>query len=63
MTKLLRSFWVEDEAGQGLAEYALIIGLVAIGAIVAVTLFGGRIADMFNNSAAALPDGTVPASE
>jgi pilus assembly protein Flp/PilA len=31
------------EAGQGLAEYALILALIAIVAIVALTVLGGQI--------------------
>jgi pilus assembly protein Flp/PilA len=33
----------EDEDGQGLAEYALILSLIAIVAIVAVLYLGGQI--------------------
>ena len=32
-----------DERGQGLAEYALILALIAILAIAAVTFLGGQI--------------------
>jgi pilus assembly protein Flp/PilA len=32
-----------DEDGQGLAEYALILALIAIVAIVALTFLGGQI--------------------
>ena len=32
-----------DERGQGLAEYALILALIAVLAIVAVTFLGGQI--------------------
>lgn len=34
-----------DERGQGLAEYALILGLVAIVAIIALLFLGGQISD------------------
>ncbi len=34
----------EDEEGQGLAEYGIIIALVAVFAIVALTAFGTQIA-------------------
>jgi pilus assembly protein Flp/PilA len=33
----------KDEEGQALAEYALILGLIAIVAIAALTLLGGAI--------------------
>jgi Flp pilus assembly pilin Flp len=32
-----------DESGQGLTEYALIIALIAIAAVASVTLFGGTL--------------------
>ncbi len=38
----------EGQRGQGLVEYALIIVLVAIVVIVALTLLGPAIADMFD---------------
>jgi pilus assembly protein Flp/PilA len=34
-----------DESGQGLAEYALILGLIAIVAIVALIFLGSQISD------------------
>ena len=40
-----------DEAGQGLAEYALILALVAIVAIVALIFLGDQIATIFRRSA------------
>lgn len=35
----------DDESGQGLAEYALILALIAIVAIVALLFLGGQISD------------------
>jgi pilus assembly protein Flp/PilA len=35
-----------DEEGQGLAEYALILGLIAIVAIVALSFLGTSITDL-----------------
>lgn len=35
----------DDESGQGLAEYALILGLIAIVAIVALIYLGSQISD------------------
>ena len=40
---LITSLFVRDEEGQGLAEYALILALIAILAIVALLFMGGRI--------------------
>jgi pilus assembly protein Flp/PilA len=34
-----------DEDGQGLAEYALILGLIAIVSIVALIFMGGQVSD------------------
>ena len=40
---LISSLFVRDENGQGLAEYALILALIAILAIVALIFLGGQI--------------------
>ena len=40
---LISSLFVSDEEGQGLAEYALILALIAILAIVALLFLGGQI--------------------
>lgn len=39
---------MRSEAGQGLAEYALILALIAIVAIVALTFLGTQIADILS---------------
>ena len=39
----LYRFFKSDERGQGLAEYALILALIAVLAIAAVTFLGGQI--------------------
>ena len=38
-----------NQAGQGLAEYALILALIAVASIVAVTFMGGSINDMLSS--------------
>jgi pilus assembly protein Flp/PilA len=38
-----------DEEGQGLAEYALILALIAIVAILALIFLGGAISNILNN--------------
>jgi pilus assembly protein Flp/PilA len=43
----LRRF-AEDEAGATAIEYGLIAALVAVGAIFAMTSFGGSLSTMFN---------------
>jgi pilus assembly protein Flp/PilA len=49
MTRLWR-----DESGQDLAEYALLVALIALVVIGAVTLLGTQIQTVFNNIANAL---------
>ena len=52
--ELIRRF-VQEEEGQGLVEYALIIGLIAVVAIAALTSAGGGIAAMFGKINDQLP--------
>lgn len=47
------------EEGQGIAEYALIIGIVIVIAAVAVLAFGQNIADLFGVANTALESGLV----
>ena len=39
--------WLKDENGQGMVEYGLIIGLIAIAVIAVLVVLGPRIADLF----------------
>ncbi len=41
--------------GQGLVEYALIVGFIAVGAIVVLGVMSGKIAQIFGSINAALP--------
>lgn len=43
----LRRF-AEDDAGATAIEYGLIAALIAVGAIMAMTSFGGSLSSMFN---------------
>ena len=45
----------ESEAGQGLIEYALIIILVAIGALIALQVLGHATNNLYNNIQTSLP--------
>ena len=45
---------VHENAGQGMAEYALLAGLIAVVAIAAVTLLGTNIQTALNNIATAI---------
>lgn len=42
------SSFVRGERGQGLAEYALILALIAIVAIIALAFLGSQISDQMN---------------
>jgi pilus assembly protein Flp/PilA len=55
MIEILRSrFASEDESGQGLAEYGLILALIAVVAIAALTGLGTAIANELTKVTAAL---------
>ena len=43
-----------DEEGQGLAEYALILALIAIVAIIALLFLGGQISGILNTVGASV---------
>ena len=47
ITALIASFRSDDE-GQGLAEYALILALIAIIAIVALLFLGGQVSKILS---------------
>jgi pilus assembly protein Flp/PilA len=46
---LFSSLFVRDEEGQGLAEYALILALIAILAIVALIFLGGQVSKVLSD--------------
>jgi pilus assembly protein Flp/PilA len=46
--------FIRKEEGQTLSEYALILVLIAVVAIVAITLLGNQISAVLNSIAAAL---------
>ena len=45
----------EREEGQALVEYALILALVSLAAVVALTTLGGKISGVFNSINSQLP--------
>jgi pilus assembly protein Flp/PilA len=51
---LIKRLWTE-ESGQGMTEYALIIGGIALAAIMAIGLFGTAISEWFDNLRTQLP--------
>jgi pilus assembly protein Flp/PilA len=44
----------EDERGQGLAEYGLILGLIAIVCIAAVMFFSGNLQGLLSNAGSSI---------
>jgi pilus assembly protein Flp/PilA len=50
MLQYLVSLIRSDERGQGLAEYALILALIAVLAIAAVTFLGGQINSILSDT-------------
>lgn len=48
MVELFKALW-NDESGQDLAEYGLLVALIAIVAVVGVTAFGNQIGGFFTN--------------
>lgn len=49
MMELARKFW-NDESGQGLAEYALLLGLIVIGVVVLIQGMGLSIQKIFTKA-------------
>jgi pilus assembly protein Flp/PilA len=49
MMDLARNFW-NDESGQGLAEYALLLGLIVIGVIILIQGMGVSIQKIFTKA-------------
>ncbi len=45
--KNLFARFVREDAGQDLIEYAILIGLITVGAIVAITSIGGTVKAKF----------------
>lgn len=42
--------WLKnEESGQGMVEYALIVGLISIAAIALITVIGPKIKNIFTN--------------
>jgi pilus assembly protein Flp/PilA len=54
MKQLLRRL-VREEDGQDLIEYGLLVGVITIGAIVAITAIGPTVAGYFTTLDNALP--------
>ena len=57
MSKLPRRLW-HDESGQDLTEYALLVALIALGAIVGMNSLAQAISNVFSNAATNLSTAT-----
>ncbi len=53
MTELLKRLWQEEE-GQDLTEYALLLVLISLVAIASMKLLGTAISSVFNNASSGL---------
>ena len=51
--KLLKKIWEEDR-GQALSEYGLVLGVIAIAVIASLTLLKDKLVALFNKIANAL---------
>ena len=57
---MLRALW-NDESGQGLTEYALLIALVSLGLITLLGLYRNAIGNVFKNATNVLKNNsTIP---
>jgi len=54
--------FIKDENGQGMVEYGLIIGLVALVVVAGLILLGPKIKDMFTSISDQIPEVTTVAS-
>ncbi|MFC4098836.1 Flp family type IVb pilin [Paenibacillus xanthanilyticus] len=49
MMNSIRRFW-NDEQGQGMTEYGLVLGLIAVAVVTALIALRGHIIDLFDNA-------------
>ena len=49
MRELARRFW-NDDSGQGLAEYALLLGLIVVGVVILIQGMGVSIKNIFGRA-------------
>lgn len=55
----MKKFLFDEESGQGMVEYALILALVAVAAIAAFRFLGGSISNRANDVATEINSATV----
>lgn len=49
MLNMVKRLMTEEE-GQGMTEYALVLGVIAIGAITLITTFSGQVTTLWTNT-------------
>ena len=59
MTDLLKLLW-QEQTGQDLTEYALLLALLALGAITSIGTLANMINNIFANAAANITTATGP---
>lgn len=52
LPRIMHALRLHRERGQGLAEYGLIITLIALVCVLAISAIGGSLSDMYNTVAA-----------
>jgi len=57
--QFLRRFWIEKD-GQDLTEYALLLALLALGAITSIGTLAGMINNIFANATSNIGTATAP---
>jgi pilus assembly protein Flp/PilA len=62
MKELLMRLW-REESGQGMAEYGLILALVAIAVIAALSALSGGLQNIFNNIGSRLTSEAAKATQ
>mgnify|MGYP001053952255 CR=1 FL=1 len=55
MVNLIKQIW-NDESGQGLPEYALLVAAVVVMVVVATTLFSDTVKNLFNEIGSYIAD-------
>lgn len=58
MTKIILRLW-EDEQGQDLTEYALLLVLISLVAVASMSVLGSGISDAFSSAAGNLTGATT----
>ena len=51
MVKMIKNWLLEEESGQGMVEYAMILALIALALVGTLTSLHTRLVDFFNNVA------------